>query len=373
VKILIAPDKFKGTLTATEVCEAIRAALLEINPQNDILSVPLADGGEGTFEILLEHSHGRKKQITVLDPLLRETSAAYGISEDGSTAFIEMASSSGLQLLHEAERNPMITSSIGVGQLIMDALNEGVKNITLGIGGSATNDAGIGMAHALGYRFLDRENQILAPVGQSLASLQAIDHSGVDDRLPTIHFTVLCDVNNPLYGPHGAAYIYGPQKGATELMVKQLDNGLRNLAELVKVEDHIDLNFAGAGAAGGLGAGAKLFLHASLERGIDYICQLTELEEKIKNCDLVITGEGKVDDQTLSGKVVAHVYSLAKRYAKEVVIVCGQCILSEKDRTAFGTDRIIALANDSSEVSLAMQQPATLIHSKIKEILSDLK
>jgi glycerate kinase len=372
VNILIAPDKFKGSLSASEVCNAVSDALLELNPSLRITKVPLADGGEGTFEILVDQSKGRIKKVVVLDPLQRPIEAEYGLSEDGTIAFIEMAKASGLQLLREGERNPLYTTTIGTGQLIKDALDEGVTNIILGIGGSATNDAGIGMAHALGYRFLDRENSNLIPVGKSLSMIHNIDKSGVDVRLQTIAFTVLCDVTNPLFGPQGAASVYGPQKGATALMVEELDTGLKHLADLVNNAYAYDLNFPGAGAAGGLGAGAKLFLHATLKKGIDYICQITDLEEKIKNCELVITGEGKVDQQSLSGKVVAHVYAMAKKYQKRVFILCGQCTLSPNERLAFGSDKIIPLANNPSEVNLAMEQTTKLIRSTIKRTLNDL-
>jgi glycerate kinase len=372
VNILIAPDKFKGSLSAVEVCDAVSDALMEMNTSFLITKVPLADGGEGTFEILVDQSEGRIKKVSVLDPLQRPIKAEYGLSKTGTTAFIEMAKASGLQLLKENERNPLYSTTMGTGQLILDALDEGASNIILGIGGSATNDAGMGMAHALGYRFLDRENQPLAPIGKSLSLIDSIDETQVDVRLRNIEFKVLCDVTNPLHGPHGAAAIYGPQKGASEIMVKELDTGLKHLADLVKKKYGTELNFPGAGAAGGLGAGAKLFLNATLQKGIDYISQATGLEEKVRTSDLVITGEGKVDQQSLSGKVVAHVYALAKEYNKRVLILCGQCTLSPDDRLAFGTDKILTLANDPSEVSLAMEQPTILIKSTIKHALSDL-
>jgi glycerate kinase len=209
VKILIAPDKFKGSLSAHEVCNAVGEALLEMDPSNEVSKVPLADGGEGTFEILVEHSQGSVKKTSVLDPLQRPIQAEYGLSKDGTTAFIEMAKASGLQLLKEDERNPILTTTIGTGQLILDALAEGATTIILGIGGSATNDAGIGMAHALGFRFLNNRNEILNPVGQSLSEINAIDDTQVDVRLREVSFTVLCDVTNPLYGPQGAAFVYG--------------------------------------------------------------------------------------------------------------------------------------------------------------------
>lgn len=367
MNILIAPDKFKGSLTANKVCEVVREALLEMNSTHVISEVPLADGGEGTFEILVKNSGGHVKQLSVLDPLQRPIQSEYGLSKDNTTAFIEMAKASGLQLLKETERNPLLTSSIGVGQLIVDALDEGVTNIIIGIGGSATNDAGIGMAHALGFRFLNNRNEILNPIGQSLSEIHSIDDTQVDARLHKINFTMLCDVNNTLYGEHGAAYVYGPQKGATSEDVQRLDEGLKHVADLVTRLHHVDLNFPGAGAAGGMGAGAKLFLKATFRRGIDYISELTGLEEKIKTSDVVITGEGKVDEQTFSGKVVAHVLALANQYHKSVFILCGQCALTADELNKFGAERIITLANHPSEWEAAITQPIPLIKSQIKK------
>lgn len=359
-------------MSASEVCDAVSEALLEINPSHKIEKVPLADGGEGTFEILVDRYEGRIKKVSVLDPLHRPIMAEYGLSKDGTQAFIEMAKASGLQLLKEEERNPLNNSTFGTGQLILDALNEGVTHITLGIGGSATNDAGIGLAHALGYRFLTRKKETLKPIGKSLLEIEEIDDTHVDSRLHKVKFTVLCDVDNPLYGPNGAAYVYAPQKGASRETVAMLDNGLKHFAELVMKSNSIDLNFPGAGAAGGLGAGGRFFLNATLRKGIDYISDITRLEIKIKGTDIVITGEGKVDHQTFSGKVVAHVLSLARLHKKPVFILCGQCSLSFEELNKVGAYRVITLANDPSEVSLAMITPIPLIKSKIKKVILDL-
>jgi glycerate kinase len=372
VNFLIAPDKFKGSLSASEVCDAVSDAILDINTLHKIEKVPLADGGEGTFEILVARFEGHIKKVSVLDPLHRPIIAEYGLSKDGTQAFIEMAKASGLQLLKEDERNPLFCSSIGTGQLILDALNEGVTHITLGIGGSATNDAGIGLAHALGYRFLTREKESLKPIGKSLSEIDVIDDTHRDGRLRQVKFTVLCDVDNPLYGPNGAAYVYGPQKGASHQIVSKLDNGLKHFADLVMKSFSIDLNFPGAGAAGGLGAGSRLFLNATLRKGIDFISDITHLEEKIKVSDIVITGEGKVDHQTLSGKVVAHVLSLAHQYGKPVFILCGQCSLAFGELSKLGAHRMITLADSPAEVSLAIAQPIPLIKSRLKKALTAL-
>jgi len=372
VRIVIAPDKFKGTLTAQEVCDSVEEALLNINSSNEITKIPLADGGEGTFEILVVHSQGRIKQTKVLDPLLRPIHASYGLSKDGKTAFIEMATASGLQLLKETERDPLYTSTAGTGQLILDAINEGVNEVILGIGGSATNDAGIGMAHALGFRFLNKSKETLKPVGQSLSEIDSIDVANVDTRLANVTVTVLCDVDNPLYGTKGAAHVYSRQKGATDIAVQELDRGLKHFADMVKSVYDVDLNFAGAGAAGGMGAGARFFLNANFRKGIDYISELTGLEEKIKPADIVITGEGKVDEQTFSGKVVAHVLSLANQHKKPVFILCGQCTLSANELKKHGNPQVIPLAKIPAELHIAMTEPVPLIKSRIKQALQNL-
>ncbi len=366
MKILIAPDKFKGSLLAPGVCDAVADALHELDPTYEITKVPLADGGEGTFEILLDSSRGRIKKKSVHDPLMRPLLAEYGLSNDGTTAYIEMAKASGLQLLKENERNPLQTSTIGTGELIVDALNEGAVNIILGIGGSATNDAGTGMAHALGFRFLTKQSEILSPVGGSLADIDSIDDTNIHVHLRKANFIVLCDVVNPLYGPQGAAFIYAPQKGATPEQAIMLDKGLKHFSDLALLAYKVDLNFTGAGAAGGLGAGAKLFLNATFQRGIDYISELTGLEYKIKNCDAVITGEGKVDEQTFSGKVVDHVVKMANQYKKPVTILCGQCSLGREYLSKREIKKIITLAKNPVEAEQAMKKTLQAIKSKIR-------
>jgi glycerate 2-kinase len=364
LKILIAPDKFKGSLPAKEVCDAIEEGLLARYPTAQIAKIPLADGGEGTFEILMSQSKGRIKKLSVLDPLFRPIQAGYGISKDGDTAFIEMAKASGLLLLTEEERNPLHTSTIGTGQLIADALDEGVSHIILGIGGSATNDAGIGMMTALGFQFISRQKEELSPIGQSLLAIETIDSSRCHPRLNDATFTVLCDVSNPLYGPTGAAHVYAPQKGASALEVAQLESGLMHFAKLAEKLYGLNLNFPGAGAAGGLGAAGKLFLNATLQRGIDYVSTVVRLEKEIEACDHVVTGEGKVDSQTFSGKVVAHVVELSKRYAKPVTVICGQCAYTDNELQAKGINRLIRLAPTLGEVENAMTDTFRLLVKK---------
>jgi glycerate kinase len=368
LKILIAPDKFKGSLTAIEVCDSLEAGLVKKFPDATITKLPLADGGEGTFAILLRIAKGRIKKIKVQDPLFRSITASYGISNDGKTAFIEMAEASGLHLLARQEQNPLYTTTIGTGQLIADAISEGVHEVVLGIGGSATNDAGIGMAQALGFGFLSSDRTALRPIGQSLEKIATIDSRSVLPELKNISFTVLCDVTNPLFGPTGSAHVYGPQKGASQEAISQLDLGLRHFADLVKKRHQVDLNFPGSGAAGGLGAGARFFLNAQATSGIAFISELVQLEKEIEESDVVITGEGRVDWQTFDGKVVAHVATLAQKHQKKLVVFCGQCLLNESELKSKGIENLVRLAANAEESARSIEQARQLLEQKAQEI-----
>jgi glycerate kinase len=367
VRIIVAPDKFKGSLTALEVCTIIKTSLSQENPQLEIETIPLADGGEGTCEILTNLSNGRAVSLTVLDPLMRKINSSYGISGDGKVAFIEMALASGLQLLQSHERNCTVTSTFGTGQLIKHAIEQGVREIVMGIGGSATNDAGMGMAQALGYRFISASGETLEGIGKNLIHIAEIDASMINANLRNTQFTVLSDVENPLYGREGAAFVFARQKGATEHDIALLDQGLKNFAHLAERMD-CDVMFSGAGAAGGLGAGTKLFLNAQIKSGIDFITDFTQLEEKIKNSDMVITGEGKVDTQTLSGKVVKGVATLAHQYQKKLILVCGTCELSQKQLQQLGIAQLISLLDADTPITDAMRNAKTILKQKAKQI-----
>lgn len=367
MKILIAPDKFKDSLDALQVSEAIERALKKLNSTHQIQLLPLADGGESTAQLLTEHTKGKWVTCVVHDPLLRKEKTGYGISGDGTTAFIEMAAASGLFLLTPFERNPLKTTTVGTGDLLEHALQQQVKKIVLAIGGSATNDAGIGMAWALGYRFYDNQNQALQPIGENLERLHRIDAAQVHPHLKKTEVVVLCDVTNPLYGTNGAAHVFGPQKGATEQDVIRLDKGLQNFAQVVKEQLQLSTDFAGAGAAGGLGAGAKVFLNASFTQGIDYVMQELNVEAAIRKADLVITGEGKLDTQTLSGKVVAGVTALAVRLNKPVIVITGRNELRETEWRQAGIDQVISLVDENTSVEMAMKQTKKLIEQRITE------
>jgi glycerate 2-kinase len=358
--ILVAPDKFKSSLTARQVCEAIKEGLLAINPALSITSIPLADGGEGTGELLTYFSSGSYVKVKALDPLFREINSGYGISSDGKTAFIEMAKISGLQLLQPEERNPLYTSTFGTGELIRHAMKHGARHIILGIGGSATNDAGIGMAEALGFSFYSSDDKKLKPTGENLQHISRVEKQNVDPLLPQTKFTVLCDVTNPLYGKNGAAHVFGPQKGADAAGIKILDKGLQNFKKITAALN-IENDFPGAGAAGGLGSGARVFLNAELLPGFDFISAFTKLEDSVAKADLVITGEGKIDLQSLSGKVVKGVADLAKRYRKPCFAFTGKLDLSANLVADLGFQEVISISNEHTSETEAIANAFSIL------------
>lgn len=352
-------------MTAREVCLAVISGLRKMDPDISVISVPLADGGEGTCELLTEWHQGKKIEVEVHDPLFRPITAHYGLSGDGTMAFVEMATASGLTLLAPEERKPLLTTTVGTGEVIADALKRNVQKIILGIGGSATNDAGTGMATALGYQFCDADGEPLAPTGENLIHIRKIKTDSVNPSLRRTRFITLCDVQNPLFGPEGAAYIYGPQKGASEADIKLLDAGLRNIRQIIRKYLNCPVDFPGAGAAGGLGAGAKAFLNASMEKGIHYIIANTGLTEKIRDADLIITGEGKIDRQTFSGKVVSEVLRIASTEGKPVIALCGKSDLSPSEALAQGLARVIPLVDEQTTPETAIQEASRLIPDKI--------
>ncbi len=365
MNILVCPDKFKGSLTAHQVCNAINNAIREVMPKAQVRLTPLADGGEGTCALLTEWHGGHTQAVPVHGPLFGEIIAHYGISGDGQSAYIEMAEASGLTLLKPGERNPLHTTSLGTGELIADALDRGVNLIILGIGGSATNDAGIGMASALGYTFHDADGNTLKPTGENLIRIHSIRRDNLHPRLGAVEVIALCDVTNPLYGPNGAAYVYGPQKGADEESVEALDKGLRNFHHVVTEQLARSADFPGAGAAGGLGAGARIFLNASVQPGVNYIIRDSGLIKLIEQADMVITGEGKVDTQTFSGKVVSEVIRISVEAGKPVYVICGICELPAGEILARGVTKVISLVDEDTSVESAMKQTRKLIRRRI--------
>ncbi|GAA0180301.1 glycerate kinase [Clostridium sediminicola] len=323
MKIIVSPDSFKGTMSSLEVCDIIEKGINNIMQNVEVIKIPIADGGEGTVDAFLEAIGGEKVYVRVKGPLWDEVEAYYGILPDGNTAIIEMASASGITLV-EGRKNPLLTTTYGTGELIIDALDKGCKKIIVGIGGSATNDGGIGMAAALGVKFLDINEDGIDLNGGGLQHLDKIDNSCLIDGLNDCEVIAACDVNNSLYGVNGAAYVFAPQKGADEEMVKLLDHNLKNYAGILARDLEIDIqNVPGAGAAGGLGAGLVAFTGAKLQSGIDIVLDTVKFDEVVSNADLVITGEGKIDGQSLRGKVPIGISQKASRYNVPVIAVVG--------------------------------------------------
>jgi len=359
MKILICPDKFKGSLTADEVAEAVAEGIRYVDPQIESIKFPLADGGDGTAAILTDHFKGEFIRINVHDPLFEIVEVDYGFAKSIKTAFIEMSSASGLRLIPKEKQNPLFTTTLGTGEMIRDAICRGAERIFLGIGGSATNDAGTGMAVALGYKFLDINGTELKPAGINLLSINAIDDSSLLFNPSVIDVKIACDVDNPLYGVKGAAYIYGPQKGATPVIVKKLDKGLRNFARVVAEKYGKDVDqMPGAGAAGGLGAGAVAFLNASLRSGIELVMDITGFEERLKTADLIITGEGKIDKQTFQGKVIDGVTKRAGKFNVPVLAICGDMKLSEQEMKKHGIIGSDSLVNYFGSLKKALKNPS---------------
>ncbi len=325
MKIVIAPDSFKESLSALQVAQAIERGFKEVYPHADYIKIPMADGGEGTVESLIAATGGKRIACTVIDPLGQPVEGFFGLLGDGTTAVIEMATASGLQRVPMAQRNPMITTSYGTGELILAALEHGVSKLILGIGGSATNDGGAGMMQALGANLLDGDGRTLSLGGAALARLESIDLTNLDPRLRQIEMTVACDVNNPLCGEQGASAVFGPQKGATPEMVKSLDSALHHYG--MKIETMTGKRVivaAGAGAAGGMGASLLGFFGAELQSGIEIMIDTLKLEDAIQGADLVITGEGRIDSQTIHGKTPIGVARVAKKWGVPTIALVGE-------------------------------------------------
>lgn len=325
--VTLAFDSFKGSLRSDEVADAFAQGLCSVLPGLYIKKVYIADGGEGTAEALIRNLNGEFVNAQVCDPLGRRITARYGIVEKGRTAVIEMAAASGLTLLSAKEQNPLSTHTFGTGQLIADALGKGCQNFFIGIGGSATNDGGTGMLRALGFRFLDQSGNELSGGGEILERIVRIDSSAVMLSLKDARFTVACDVDNPFFGPNGAAYVFAPQKGADRNAVEKLDKGLRTFARVIRDYNGFDLTrLPGSGAAGGMGGGMAALLGARLERGIDMVLRAIRFDETIQGCDWVITGEGQIDSQTLMGKAPAGILNVAVRKGIPVIAIAGKVV-----------------------------------------------
>ena len=324
MNILIATDKFKDSLTAREVCEGLQRGIMQTFPAANCEVLPLADGGEGTLETLQSVWGGVFVNCQVHDPLGRKINADYLWIETSQTAVIEMARASGIELLLPKERNCLYTNTLGTGELINDAFKKGASTIVLTVGGSATNDAGMGMASALGYVFLDENNEALAPIGKNLSEVRVIKTDHLNPNLSQINFIVATDVTNPFYGMDGAAYVFSPQKGADDQAVELLDEGLQNMARVCQQYFGKDLQtYAGSGAGGGIGGGAVCFLNAQIVSAADWILEVNQVAEKLNNTNVLITGEGKIDSQTWQGKLISRLVALAATAETPVILVCG--------------------------------------------------
>ncbi len=362
MRILIAPQSLKGSLTAAEAGSAIAQGVRVVYPKAEIEVVPVADGGEGTVQALVDASGGKIIQKMVTGPLGEPVQAFFGLMGDGSTAVIEMAACAGLPLVPPEKRDPRITTTYGVGELILAALDHGSRHFIIGIGGSATNDGGAGMAQAVGAALLSVQGTEITRGGAALATLTHISTSTMDPRLQECTLEVACDVTNPLCGPTGATAVYGPQKGATPEMVEELDKALAHYAQIIKQDLGMSVrDIPGAGAAGGLGAGLMAFLHAKLRPGAQIVFEAVDLEERIRTADLVITAEGQIDAQTAYGKSVGAVAEIAKRYDLPVLAFAGSLGDNYQVVYKLGVDAVTALPSSPMTLTYAMENAARLI------------
>ena len=355
MKVVIAIDSFKGSLTSTEAGQAVAIGIQQQFPQCQIKLLPIADGGEGMLAVMLNTVEGEVQYLTAHNPCMENIRTSYGISADGTTAFIEMANISGLPLIRKEQQNPMKTTTYGTGELIRDALEKGCTQFIIGIGGSATNDAGIGMLQALGFEFLDKKYQPLGFGGEILGKIDSINIRKVDPKVKSAHFIVACDVQNPFYGPNGAAAIYARQKGANDAMIEELDRGMQAFAQVIQRETGKDISMIpGSGAAGGMGGGMLAFLNAELRSGADLLLDLSHFESQIEGADLIITGEGRMDRQSLMGKITGKILEAGKRKEIPVIAFAGSIADIEILESA-GFKGLFATKPDSMPLEEAMK------------------
>ncbi len=370
MKVLIAPQAFKGSISAADAAAAMREGVLRVLPDAEVSAVAVADGGDGTLETLVEGSGGEIHRIEVMGPLGERRPAEWGAMGDGATAVIEMARTSGLALVPDDERNPLVTTTFGLGEAILHATQAGFRRFIIGIGGSATNDAGAGMAQALGVRLLDSTGNDLEFGGAALSGLNRIDMSGLDATIRSCNFLVACDVNNPLTGPTGASAIYGPQKGATPEMIERLDAALLHFAEIVKRDLGVEINeVPGAGAAGGLGGGMIAFTNGELRAGVDIVLDTVRLDDYLTGCDLVITGEGSMDHSTIYNKAPVGVAERAKRLDIPVVGISGSLGAGFQDVHRHGIDALAAITSGPMTLDEASERAGELISNATEQAL----
>lgn len=364
MRIIIAPDSFKGSVSALAAAQAMKRGALSVFPEAEVIAMPIADGGEGTVDALVAATNGRTIRTEVKGPLEEIVTAHWGILGDGETAVIEMAAASGLPLVPIGKRDPRITTTFGTGQLLKAALDKGIRKIIIGIGGSATNDGGAGMARALGVRFLDAVGKELPNGGAALADLASIDPRGLDPRLQEAGILVACDVDNPLCGPRGASAVYGPQKGASPGMVAELDKALEQYARIAKAATGKDIaDRPGSGAAGGLGAGLLFFSNAQLRPGVEIVMEATRFAELVAHTDLVITGEGLTDFQTAHGKAPVGIARVAKQHQVPVICLSGGLGEGADDVYDQGIHGLMSIVPQPMLLEECMRQGEVLIES----------
>ena len=364
MKIIIAIDSFKGSLTSLEAGQAVQEGIHQLFPECETEIIGIADGGEGMLSVMQNVLGGTTHTIRAHHPLMEIIETSYGISTDRTTAFIEMATISGLPLIDKVQRNPMKTTTYGTGELIKDALEKGCTRFIIGIGGSATNDAGTGMLQALGFRFLDSNGNLLGQGGKILERIARVNTQKVHPSLKNAHFIVACDVQNPFYGPEGAAYIYARQKGANEQMTVALDNGLRSFAQVIQETTGKDIaHIPGSGAAGGMGGGMVAFLDAELKSGADLLLEVCRFEEKITDADLIITGEGRIDHQSLMGKIPGKILKAGLRKDIPVIAIAG-CVEDKELLKKAGFKGLYATKPDFMSLEEAMKPSSAKLNIK---------
>lgn len=373
MKIVIAPDSFKESMTAQEVANAMEKGIHNVLPHAVTVKIPLADGGEGTSDVLSYHLQATERTVHVTGPLGERIAATYGITKD-KTAIIEMAAAAGLHHVPVEDRNPLVTTTYGVGELIRDAFDYGVRKFIIGLGGSATNDGGIGMAQALGVNITDsRGNEVLFG-GASLAQIAHISAENIDRRVKESTFTIASDVKNVLLGEQGATYVYGPQKGATEEMLRELESGMANYASILSTDAQMSVaNIPGTGAAGGLGAAFLAFLQAEIKPGIELVMEISEIEAAIKSADVVLTGEGKMDEQTLYGKVPIGVAALARKYDVPVLAFTGANQVTTTALYEAGIRAIFSIMDRPMALDHALAQGEHLMEKAVENVFRLLK
>lgn len=364
MKIIIAIDSFKGSLTSLEAGQAAQESIRQRFPECQTEIIGIADGGEGMLSVMQNVLGGNTHTIRAHHPLKKVIETSYGISTDGTTAFIEMAAISGLPLIDKEQRNPMKATTYGTGELIKDALEKGCTRFIIGIGGSATNDAGTGMLQALGFRFLDSNGNLLGQGGKILEKIAQVETQGVHPSLKNAHFIVACDVQNPFFGPEGAAFVYARQKGADDLMIADLDKGLRSFAHVIQETTGKDIaHIPGSGAAGGMGGGMMAFLDAELKSGADLLLEISQFEERIADADLIITGEGRIDRQSLMGKIPGKILEAGIRKGIPVIAIAG-CVEDEELLKEAGFKGVYATKPDSMPLEEAMKPDLAKLNIK---------